>query len=125
MVFSALLPRRHRSLIYKVLICIPVLWITIALIMYSERGGGTGASGPSGPSGEGDINSGVRSRGGRRDLSENVRGSGSGSGGRGGAARLVPGGDVFAGDIGEDEEAVVQQEAPKPPRPMKKATAAK
>lgn len=42
-----LIPRRHRGLIYKALIFIPILWITLALMMYSDRGGSSaGNSGP-------------------------------------------------------------------------------
>lgn len=33
----ALIPRRHRSLIYKLLVIIPVAWLTIALLMYNDR----------------------------------------------------------------------------------------
>ena len=54
---------------------IPVLWITVALFMYSERGSGPSGSGPGGGGSGGsaaDSGPGVRSRGARRDLSENV-----------------------------------------------------
>ena len=130
MMFSALLPRRHRSLLYKVLLCIPVLWITVALIMYSDRGGGGGgtASGPSGgsgPSGVEDLSA-VRSRGARRDLSEDVN---SGPRGRLG---LVAGSDILENEIEADDdsdeddgEEVQQQESPRHQRPVKKATQAK
>ena len=47
-----------------------MLWITVALFMYSERGGAGSGSGPGG--GQVDSGAGVRSRGARRDLSENV-----------------------------------------------------
>ena len=61
-------------LFFQILLFIPVLWITIALFMYSERGGGSGGSGSgSGPGGgSADGGAAVRSRGARRDLSENV-----------------------------------------------------
>ncbi len=32
-----LIPRRHRSLFYKLLLLIPVLWITVAFLMYNEK----------------------------------------------------------------------------------------
>lgn len=42
-----LIPRRHRSLIYKLLVLIPVVWITVALVIYTEnnRGGDSGGGG--------------------------------------------------------------------------------
>ena len=50
-----------------------MLWITVALFMYSERGGAGGTGSGSGPGGGPvDSGAGVRSRGARRDLSENV-----------------------------------------------------
>ena len=33
-----LIPRRHRSLIYKLLLFVPALWLTVAFIIYSDRG---------------------------------------------------------------------------------------
>jgi len=48
----ALLPRRHRGTITKVLIAIPILWLVVAFVLYSDRGqsghltGGGGGSGP-------------------------------------------------------------------------------
>ena len=73
---------------FQILLIIPVLWITVALFMYSERGngaGGTGSGSGSGPSGGVDSGGGgaagaVRSRGARRDLSENVNRDGPKSG---------------------------------------------
>ncbi|XP_059086114.1 putative polypeptide N-acetylgalactosaminyltransferase 9 isoform X1 [Tigriopus californicus] len=68
----ALIPRRHRSLIYKLLILIPVVWLTVAFLLYSDRGG------------TGDYHEEPAFlRGGRRDLNAHLRGSGPrGSGGR-------------------------------------------
>ena len=37
-----LFPRRHRSLIYKLLVLVPVIWITVALFVYSDRGTNSG-----------------------------------------------------------------------------------
>lgn len=33
-----LIPRRHRSTIYKLLVAIPLLWLTVALVLYNDRG---------------------------------------------------------------------------------------
>ena len=33
-----LIPRRHRSLVYKVLLAVPLLWLMVVLIMYSDSG---------------------------------------------------------------------------------------
>lgn len=70
----AIIPRRHRSLVYKLLILIPVVWLTVAFLLYSDRGGA------------GDYHEEPASlRGGRRDLNAHLSGSGargSGSGGR-------------------------------------------
>lgn len=33
----SLIPRRHRSLVYKLLVIIPVVWITVALVMYNDK----------------------------------------------------------------------------------------
>ncbi len=33
------IPRRHRSLVYKLLVLVPLLWLTVALIMYNDSGG--------------------------------------------------------------------------------------
>ena len=32
-----LIPRRHRSLLYKLLVIIPLLWLTVAFLLYSEH----------------------------------------------------------------------------------------
>ena len=34
------IPRRHRSLVYKLLILIPVAWLTIAFLYYNGRADG-------------------------------------------------------------------------------------
>ena len=35
-----LVPRRHRSLIYKLLILIPILWLTLAFVMLNDKNHG-------------------------------------------------------------------------------------
>ncbi len=32
-----LIPRRHRSLVYKVLITVPLIWLTVAFVMYNSN----------------------------------------------------------------------------------------
>lgn len=111
----SVLPRRHRSLIYKILLFIPVLWITVALFMYSERGGGGSGSGSGPGGGPVDSGAGVRSRGARRDLSENVNSGSGGGSGAGHKKSFVGGSDMMEQEIheGEDDEEEAVEEPPK------------
>ena len=42
-----------KTSLFQILLAIPVLWITVALFMYSERGSGPSGSGPGGGGGGG------------------------------------------------------------------------
>ena len=44
----ALFPRKYRSLLYKLVVIIPVLWLTVMLIAHNSNGGGSNLV-PSGP----------------------------------------------------------------------------
>lgn len=56
----SLFPRRHRSLIYKLLIFIPALWLTISFLLYTDHvGSGRGNSAENVAH---DVNSGLRRR---------------------------------------------------------------
>jgi len=50
---ASLVPRKYRSLLYKLLVIIPVLWLTVIFIAHNNHGGGGTAGGGGGPSGTG------------------------------------------------------------------------
>ena len=49
----ALFPRKYRSLLYKLVVIIPVLWLTVMLIAHNSNGGGSGGASNLVPSGAG------------------------------------------------------------------------
>ena len=106
----AFIPRRYRSLVYKLLILIPVVWLTIAFLVYSDRGGGAAGGGGAGADYDLPLAQGLR--GGRRDLNEHL------SGGR----EIVGGNDIMPGiDLGGgDEDIVVRPDVALPKKPTAK-----
>ncbi len=57
-----LIPRRHRSLLYKVLLAVPVLWLMVALLMYSDSGHRASSANGSGDRAGARVGSKVRAR---------------------------------------------------------------
>ena len=112
----AFIPRRYRSLVYKLLILIPVVWLTIAFLVYSDRGGGAGGGGGAGA--DYDLPLAQSLRGGRRDLNEHLSGGRDPSGGR----EIVGGNDIMPGiDLGAgDEDIVVRPDVALPKKPTAK-----